>query len=115
MRRGLISLVLLLVGCDGSCEVRTGSSSGSGGGSGSALTYPGAVTGPALTAEAPADPAAWKAGDAALVLWQGRWWRGRILAVRGPDRYYIHYDGWEDRWDEEVPVSRLAPIAVEAP
>jgi hypothetical protein len=56
----------------------------------------------------------WREGDAALILWQGRWWRGRILAVRGPDRYYIHYDGWEARWDEEVPAARLAPIEVEA-
>ncbi len=112
MRRGLISL-LVLVACDARTS-RPPAAGSTGASAGGAATHPGAVAGPPLSAEAPAEATAWREGDAALILWQGRWWRGRILAVRGPDRYYIHYDGWETRWDEEVPASRLAPIEVEA-
>ena len=114
MRRGSIALVLVAIfGCDARTSTPSGTGSSTTGG-GSALTHPGAVSGPPLSAEAPVEASPWRAGDSALILWQGRWWRGRILAVRGPDRYFIHYDGWEARWDEEVPGARLAPIEVEA-
>jgi hypothetical protein len=29
------------------------------------------------------------------------------VAVEGPSRFLVHYDGYSDDWDEEVPVARI--------
>jgi len=80
------------------------------------LTYPGptAAAGP-VPVEAPASSTVWSAGDAVLIAWGSGWWRGHVLEVVGPDRYRVHYDGWESIWDEVVPAARLAPQLAEAP
>jgi len=48
-------------------------------------------------------------GDAVYIAWGARWWRGRILRPVAPDRWLVHYDGWDSSWDEEVAADRLAP------
>lgn len=60
-------------------------------------------------------------GDKVEVSWKGKfrletqdvyqglaWWLAEIVDKhRSQDRYKIHYPGWESRWDEWVPRSRL--------
>ena len=59
----------------------------------------------APTAELPAD-ATFTQGDAVLVEWNGKWYRSTVLRSNG-DTIRIHYTGWEDKWDEDVPRSRI--------
>jgi hypothetical protein len=46
------------------------------------------------------------AGTLAFAQWKGRWWPAQILSKSG-ELYRIHYDGWESKWDEYVPPTRL--------
>ena len=32
-----------------------------------------------------------------------------IVAVAGPDRYLVHYEGYETAWDETVNADRIEP------
>ena len=48
-----------------------------------------------------------RAGDPVEVLWGGSYWPAKVLAVRGADRYAIHYDGYGAEWDEVVGPERL--------
>jgi hypothetical protein len=51
-----------------------------------------------------------KAGSAVEVLWNGSWYPATVL--RGPDdhsRCFIHYDGYEDSWDEWATPARMRP------
>lgn len=50
--------------------------------------------------------AAFRAGQRVQVLWNGTWYRARILQV-GRGRYRVHYEGWADMWDEWVPIDRV--------
>lgn len=61
-------------------------------------------------AKASAKPAAagWKSGDKCDVEWNGSWWQGQILEVKG-SKYKIHYVGWGANWDEVVDAKRLRP------
>lgn len=52
------------------------------------------------------DPA-FHAGDKVQVEWEGMWWPARVVAPAKGGRLLVHYDGWEDDWDEEVPLSRV--------
>lgn len=52
----------------------------------------------------------WKVGQSVLVSWTGSWYPAKILAVNG-DRYRIRYDGYDARWDEWVPASRMRAVA----
>lgn len=49
-------------------------------------------------------------GDAVLVEWEGNVYPGKIIAVAGPAKYKIHYDGYDDIWDEVVPRTRIKGI-----
>jgi hypothetical protein len=47
----------------------------------------------------------------AEVEWQGTWWAAEVVKTNG-DRYYIHYTGWDNSWDEWVGPDRIRmPVA----
>jgi sRNA-binding protein len=48
-----------------------------------------------------------KAGDAVQVEWGNQWWAGNVVALVPDGNVKIHYAGWDARWDEVVPRSRL--------
>ncbi|MBN2495571.1 MAG: RNA-binding protein [Deltaproteobacteria bacterium] len=48
----------------------------------------------------------WKVGAELEVKWKGKWYPAKIIATRGA-KYKIHYDGFEDSWDELVPLPRM--------
>lgn len=49
------------------------------------------------------------------VLWEGQWYRAKILdhqrAGDAPERFRIHYVGWGPEWDEWVSPDRVRPYA----
>jgi hypothetical protein len=42
----------------------------------------------------------------AQVEWHGTWWAAEVVKTNG-DRYYIHYTGWDNSWDEWVGPDRI--------
>ena len=54
----------------------------------------------------PASRASWKVGDRVKVSWKGSWYPASILDV-DDGKYRIHYDGYEDSWDEWVDALRI--------
>ena len=40
------------------------------------------------------------------VEWQGTWWAAEVVNTNG-NRYYIHYTGWANSWDEWVTPDRI--------
>jgi len=46
-------------------------------------------------------------GDHVLVEWRGAEYPAVIVAVQGPSRFLVHYDGYSNDWDEEVPIVRI--------
>jgi hypothetical protein len=46
-------------------------------------------------------------GDHVLVEWRGAEYSAVIVAVEGPSRFVVHYDGYSDDWDEEIPATRI--------
>ncbi len=50
----------------------------------------------------------YKAGDAVMVKWKGSWWPAQVVQV-GAKRWYIHYDGYSNSWDEWVGPGRIRP------
>lgn len=42
------------------------------------------------------------------VLWNGKWWPAKILAEKA-GRFYVRYDGYDERWDEWVGPERVRP------
>jgi len=52
---------------------------------------------------------AYKAGDRVRVRWRGSLYAATVVAVTGPDRYLVHYDGYETAWDETVGPDRILP------
>lgn len=47
-------------------------------------------------------------GDATMVLWKGKWYPATVIQV-GRERVKIHYDGYDNSWDEWVDGSRIRP------
>ena len=39
-------------------------------------------------------------------MWKNKWYKSEILEVSG-DKYKVHYDGWDSKWDEEVDATRI--------
>ncbi len=50
---------------------------------------------------------AYDIGDHVLVEWEGATYPGVIIDIPGPGKVKIHYDGYDEMWDEVVPRSRL--------
>ena len=67
-----------------------------------------AITGAGPKASGTPTSAPYKAGDRVRVRWRGSLYPALIVAVVPPDRYLIHYDGYESAWDETVPADRIA-------
>ena len=47
-------------------------------------------------------------GDPVQVRWKGKWYPASVLAARA-GRYKIHYDGYDNSWDEWVGGDRIRP------
>ena len=46
----------------------------------------------------------------------GAWYPGKILKINADDHtYYVSYDGWDEGWNEWVPIDRLKDFGKEAP
>ncbi len=60
-------------------------------------------------ASAPASGGAFKVGDAVEVNWKGSWYKASVLAVKG-GKTKIHYDGYDNSWDEWVGPSRIRAV-----
>lgn len=48
-------------------------------------------------------------GDRVEVEWRGQWWAAVLLAPRGSD-WLVHYEGYEDSWDEVVSEDRIRDV-----
>jgi hypothetical protein len=49
----------------------------------------------------------YRVGDEVLVEWEGKEYPAVILSAPTPAKFKVHYEGFDDIWDEEVPKSRL--------
>lgn len=56
-----------------------------------------------------AEKPAFAVGDAVEVNWKGSWYKASVLAVKG-DKTKIHYDGYDNSWDEWVGANRIRAI-----
>ncbi len=61
----------------------------------------------ALLAVLPACSRHYDVGDHVLVEWEGDVYPAMITEVPGPGKVKVHYDGYDELWDEVVPRSRL--------
>jgi hypothetical protein len=61
----------------------------------------------AKDAGATTNAAAFAVGDKLNVEWKGKTYPATVIGVAGPDKYRIHYDGYESSWDEVVGPSRI--------
>jgi hypothetical protein len=46
-------------------------------------------------------------GDHVVVEWRGDDYPAVIVAIEGPSRFRVHYDGYSDDWDEVIPGTRV--------
>src|SRR4051794_14747182 len=46
-------------------------------------------------------------GDHVLVAWRGSDYPAVIVAVEGPSKFHVHYDGFSEDWDEVIPATRI--------
>jgi hypothetical protein len=49
----------------------------------------------------------YEAGQQVQVEWEGNWYEGTILEVRGRDAYFIRYNNFDESWNEVVGSDRL--------
>ena len=52
----------------------------------------------------------YKKDDKVEIEYSGTWYPGYILETKD-NQYKIHYDAYDNSWDEWVPTSRLKPLA----
>ncbi|MCA9523067.1 MAG: hypothetical protein KC609_18960 [Myxococcales bacterium] len=52
--------------------------------------------------------AQYNVGQSVSVLWKGKWYAARVLAVR-PNSWYIKYKGYSASWNEWVGPGRIRP------
>lgn len=50
-------------------------------------------------------------GQPVQIEWNGSWFPGLVLAVHSDGRVRVHYGGWADSYDEDVPRDRLRVLA----
>jgi len=50
---------------------------------------------------------AYDVGDRVLVEWEGDVYPAVILEVPGPGEVKVHYEGYDEMWDEDIPRSRI--------
>lgn len=51
-------------------------------------------------------PAKFALNEEVLVKWKGNWWAAKVIEV-GSSNWKIHYDGYDDSWDEWVGPDRI--------
>lgn len=60
----------------------------------------------------------WSKTDEVEVEWRGSWFPAIVMERRGGSRFFVHYTGYGDEWDEVVAIervrSRRAPEPTEA-
>ena len=61
----------------------------------------------ALLAGSPGCTRAYDVGDKVLVEWEGEIYPAIILEVPGPGKVKVHYEGYDEMWDEVVARNRL--------
>jgi hypothetical protein len=49
-------------------------------------------------------------GDHVYVEWEGNEYPAVIIAATSPTKYKVHYDGYDDIWDEVVPRDRIKSL-----
>jgi hypothetical protein len=49
----------------------------------------------------------YRVGDEVLVEWEGKEYPAVILSAPTPAKFKVHYEGFDEVWDEEVPKSRI--------
>ncbi len=59
-----------------------------------------------VTTSSPPVAGAWKAGDKVMVEENGKWYPSTVLYVRTGE-WYIHYDGYDAKYDMWVEASRI--------
>lgn len=60
-----------------------------------------------LLAGGPGCSRAYDVGDHVLVEWEGKVYPAMIKEIPGPGKVRVHYDGYDEIWDETVARSRL--------
>jgi hypothetical protein len=50
---------------------------------------------------------AYDVGDHVMVDWEGKEYPAMIVDVPGPGKVKVHYDGYDEMWDEVVPRNRI--------
>ncbi|MFC1642500.1 Tudor-knot domain-containing protein [Myxococcota bacterium] len=66
------------------------------------------AAGLAQRAASSASPMApYREGDRVRVRWRGSVYSATVVRAVASDRFLIHYDGYENAWDEEVDISRI--------
>lgn len=50
-------------------------------------------------------------GDEVLVEWEQNVYPAKVIAVVGPTKYKVHYEGYDDIWDEVVSRERIRGLA----
>jgi hypothetical protein len=63
--------------------------------------------GPAATGESLGVGTPYKVGDRVRVRWRGSVYTGSVSGVVAPDKFLIHYEGYENAWDEVVSLERI--------
>jgi hypothetical protein len=63
---------------------------------------------------------AYDVGDHVLVDWEGSVYPAMIIEVPGPGKIRVHYEGYDEIWDETIPRSRIkglveGPVAIPEP
>jgi hypothetical protein len=54
-------------------------------------------------------------GDHVLVEWEGQAYPAMIIKSEGPTKYRVHYDGYDDIWDETVSRDRVRGLVQGTP
>ncbi len=54
----------------------------------------------------------YRVGDEVMVEWEGKDYPAVILSASGPTKFKVHYEGYDETWDEVVPRSRMKGLRV---
>ena len=49
----------------------------------------------------------YRIGEYVLVEWEGHDYPAYIIDTKGPDRYRVHFEGYDTRWDQDVTLDRI--------
>jgi hypothetical protein len=49
----------------------------------------------------------YRVGDEVMVDWDGKDYPAVVLTVEGPTKLKVHYEGYDEAWDEVVPKTRV--------